>query len=105
MMTTSTLGCTVPDIGRLVNPPQPEDRGGISANRLREATIVSDPADTTEEVWVTIDGDDPPLRTGPCPWTPRIVDSETYGIPSSGDRALLAVSEDNEAWVVSWWPA
>lgn len=86
--------------------------GTVSASpAARLAIIASDPADTTEEVYVTMphfDGTtDHPNGVhlhGPCPWTPRVVDSGHYGIPSRGDRALVAFNEEDEPVIVTWWP-
>jgi hypothetical protein len=72
--------------------------------RLVEGIIVSQPADTTEGVLVRVETFDRTLRYGPCPWAARVVDDSTYAIPSDGDRCLLAVTEENDAWVIQWWP-
>jgi hypothetical protein len=71
---------------------------------LREAVIDSDPADISEAVFAIVPGFADDLRYGPCPWEPRLVDDHEYGTPSTGDRALVAISDEGEAWVVAWWP-
>lgn len=78
----------------------------------RLAVIASTPADTTERVYVTmphVDGS--PTHPngkhlhGPCPWTPRVVDSSHYGIPEKGDLALVTFNEEGEPVIANWWAA
>jgi hypothetical protein len=71
---------------------------------FREATIVSTPADTSEGVMVVIPSFKPHIEHGPCPWSAHFVDGDTYATPSDGDRALVVVSEDQNPWVIEWWP-
>lgn len=70
----------------------------------REAVIDSEPSGPDQAVWVVIPSFDPELRFGPCPWSPMIASGDEYLTPSRGDRALVSVTEEGEAWVVAWWP-
>jgi hypothetical protein len=72
---------------------------------LWSGEIATDPADTTDPVMVRIPAKDEGVyEYGPCPWEPRIVDGDEYGIPSTGDRALIALDEKGDPWIVMWWP-
>lgn len=65
-----------------------------------EAVVRDAPATVDDMMTVTsrsLDGG----RTviGPCPWMPRGVD-----LPLEGDRALVTFTDEEEAWVIAWWP-
>jgi hypothetical protein len=64
------------------------------------ATVLEDVYAFSEGVMVSIyifDGGEMPF--GPCPWMPRGRD-----LPSKGDTALVIMDEEEEAWVIAWWP-
>lgn len=48
--------------------------------------------------------DDEKHRIGPCPWSPRLLDAGHYGVPERGDRCLVAFTEEDEPWIIEWWP-
>ena len=69
--------------------------------------IRSTPTDESDPVMVSIPARDPERRNwlyGPCPWSPRIVSGSQFGWPSQGDVALVVFTEEDEPWVVEWWP-
>lgn len=82
--------------------PPPRDLDDVT---LYEAVLATTPSDTTEQAMVIVPSFSSKHLYGPCPWAPRIVDSDTYATPSKGDRALVAISNEKEVWIVSWWPA
>lgn len=64
------------------------------------ATVLEDVETYSEGVMVSIyifDGGETPF--GPCPWQPRGRD-----MPRKGDTALVIMDEEEEAWVICWWP-
>lgn len=86
--------------------PDPHGRDKRQAaqqfGRLREGVVDSNPADETEEVWVLIPRKDGgKSRYGPCPgWVPRLA-----ALPTKGDRALVGFDDENEPWLLAWWPS
>lgn len=73
-------------------PPQlrNEWRGKFADNILN----FNDPA------YVIIPNLDPNLKIGPCRWQAR--DSAT--LPTRGKDCLVIFDNNNEPWVVAWWP-
>lgn len=71
---------------------------------FREAIVARTPATTTEGLYVTIASFDRTKLWGPAPWSAKVLGPDTYATPSAGDYALVVVSEENEVWVVEWWP-
>lgn len=64
------------------------------------ATVIEDVKGADEGAMVTLymfDGGTIPF--GPCPWMPR----GTLR-PSKGDSALVIIDEQEEAWIINWWP-
>lgn len=41
---------------------------------------------------------------GPCPWTPRPLPDGTVDMPNKGDHALIVLDEEDDAWIITWWP-
>jgi hypothetical protein len=33
-----------------------------------------------------------------------MADTETNTLPKEGDRCLIAIDDDGEAWIIAWWP-
>lgn len=95
----------MPDIGALTRNGDGR-RSPTKDPTHRLATIASDPSNASDPVFVTIKSMDKSetLLWGPCPWAPRILDATTYGLPSKGDMALVVFTEEEEPWVVEWWP-
>lgn len=62
--------------------------------------IASSPPDFTTKVYVTIPDLDPNLKIGPARWQTR----DPVGLPVKGDDCLVILDNDNEPWVVMWWP-
>ena len=88
----------------------PDPRGrpllpSLGGPTVAAAVIASDPADANDEVFVKLPYiDDGKFLHGPCPWMARIVDGANYGIPTTGDRAIVAFTEEKEPWIIMWWP-
>lgn len=40
-----------------------------------------------------------------CYWTPRVDDAGDLVYPIRGDKCLVAISDEEEAWVLVWWPS
>jgi len=54
----------------------------------------------SSDVWVTIPDLDPDTRVGPCHWQSR----NNIDLPDRGDTCLVIFDNDNQPWVVCWWP-
>jgi hypothetical protein len=63
----------------------------------RIAKTLTDFADRAE---VVIPGLDDNIRWKDCRWQAR----NTIDFPQRGDECLVAIDENNEVWVVVWWP-
>lgn len=59
------------------------------------------PADFADRVSVIIPSIDPNLRWEDCRWMSR----NDLDLPNRGDEGLGIFNENNEIWVVAWWPA
>lgn len=97
----------MPDIAELA--PQSLRPGGSKPREAAayRAVVQTTPASAAEAVMVSIPGRDPQRRNwlyGPCPWSPRIVSDSEFGWPSKGDVALVVFTEEDEPWIVEWWP-
>jgi hypothetical protein len=75
---------------------------------LLEATVLSTPA-AGEMLRVEIDSQ--PGHVRDCPWAPRFQTVVTVDgpvvveqLPEPDDAALVAESDEGNAWVVMWWP-
>lgn len=73
-----------------------------------EAIITTEGVNASDDdVYAVQEGFSRDLEEGPCRWSPRV---EVVGgnlqirYPERGDRALLIMSDDNEPWIVEWWP-
>lgn len=74
---------------------------GASPGGLVEATIATTPAGG-EPVDVLIGGD-ARQRTGPCVWTPLVIDGEMF-TPARGDPCFVQKARKGETVVVWWEP-
>lgn len=101
-------GCDVPDISQLASARSVVGSGGESRSANDrpglEAIIASTPADETEPVYVTLENFGEDVLWGPAFWEPIILNPADYAIPSAGDRALVIISNEEEVWIVAWWP-
>jgi len=96
------------DIGDLVADPRgrPRKEEIRRARDLVEGVFSRTPADTMTRCFVTIESFDGGRREfGPCPWSAKILDTDEYGTPEEGDLALVGFNEEDEPWIVEWWPA
>lgn len=71
----------------------------VAKKGFREGKVISSPATLADGVRVSIEESDHRFGYGPCPWMPR-----GDILPQAGDRALLVMSDDNQPWVIAWWP-
>lgn len=83
------------DITDLIPDPTPPN--------VLEGVVANDPADETDDVFVTVDEFDGQQRYGPCPWMPRATDLGPL-FPSRGDSAVLLLTDKGTAVVVHWEP-
>lgn len=68
--------------------------------RIWQAKIAKAPTDFGKRLAVTIPGIDPSLRWEGCRWQSH----NTIDLPARGDDCLVAIDNNNEVWVVCWWP-
>lgn len=71
------------------------DYDSIISGRFNSA-----PASEAEEVMVIIPEFEEHLEWGPCKWMPR-----GATLPEVGDIALICFDQNQQPWVVAWWPA
>lgn len=64
------------------------------------AKIASTPSDFASRVAVTIPGIDPAIGWHNCRWQAR----NDVDLPQRGYDCLVAFDDNNEVWVISWWP-
>lgn len=62
--------------------------------------IATNPPDFGTKVSVVIPGIDNSLRWENCKWQSR----DDVNLPHRGDPCLVAFDDNNEVWVVVWWP-
>lgn len=62
--------------------------------------IASTPVDFASRIAVTIPGIDANLRWRDCRWQAR----NDVDLPQRGYDCLVAIDDNNEVWVVAWWP-
>jgi hypothetical protein len=83
-----------PDLNPNDLPPAP-----VRANVHGDAAAISDP------VYVTIPSfDGGRHKHGPCNWTPRVDASGDVLLPSDGDLCLVVEDEEENPWILVWWP-
>lgn len=71
--------------------------------RIWSALIASNPVDQSDLVSVTIPGlndEGQQLRWESCRWQAR----NDTDVPARGDKCLVIIDDNNEVWVVAWWP-
>jgi hypothetical protein len=71
-----------------------------ASQRVWAATIASTPTDQDKRVSVVIPGLDRTLRWEDCRWQPR----GTADWPERGNQCVVVMDDNNEIWVVVWWP-
>lgn len=70
---------------------------------LFEATFFADVAAVDQPAYLVVPAFDTQQRFGPAPWPTRS-DPGGLVLPSRGDRALVAFGDNDDPWVVMWWP-
>ena len=95
------MGVLGDDYGELSSDPADKaKRAEVRRPRdLLEGRIINSPADTSVGVRVKVRG----VVHGPCVWAAKILDDSHYGIPEEGDMALVALSQEDEPYMVEWW--
>lgn len=68
--------------------------------RIWQATIATAATDLSDRVAVIIPDLDSTLRWENCRWQPR----NDTDLPQRGDDCLAVIDNNNEVWVVTWWP-
>jgi hypothetical protein len=86
----------MPELARFANRRSDEGPTGP----LLSAVVSKAPASLTAPLKVTVPGFDRHRETEIRRWMPR---GETF--PAAGDEALIAIADDQEPWMVAWWPA
>lgn len=62
--------------------------------------IATNPPDFATKVAITIPGIDPNLRWTNCKWQAR----NDIDMPIRGNSCLAIFDDNNQIWVVAWWP-
>ena len=57
-------------------------------------------ASLSARAYVILPDMDPSLQIGPCRWQSR----DAVSLPVRGDDCLVIFDNDNEPWIVAWWP-
>lgn len=68
--------------------------------RIWQGQIATNPVDFSERVSVIIPGLVPSTRWEGCRWQSR----NSVDMPQRGDDCLIMIDNNNELWVVVWWP-
>lgn len=68
--------------------------------RIWAGKIATNATDFEDRVSVVIPGTDATLRWEDCRWQAR----NTVDLPQRGDDCLVAIDDNNEVWVIVWWP-
>lgn len=71
-----------------------------SPQAIWSGLIATTPVDFAETVAVLIPGLSNELQWEECKWQSR----NDIDMPTRGDKCLVAFDENNEIWVVAWWP-
>lgn len=79
--------------------PEGRDGGSFGQATAYIATFTNAPASVDELAEVTVSGLDDQLTYTKVRWMPR-----EGVLPSVGDPALLLFDDDNDPWIVAWWP-
>jgi len=85
-------------IGDLVPDPKKRD---VPLPNVLQGTITKDADDTSSFLFVRPDTEKHVV--GPCRWTAKIIDDETYGIPEKGDKAIVTFTSEGEPVIIEWW--
>lgn len=75
--------------------------GAINTPGGHVGHIVNTPAALGDGVAVVVDGFDPGLKFGPCPWTPKPV-AGGLRFPVEGDVCIVVFPPSGAPWVVDW---
>ena len=63
-------------------------------------TISRDVEDITTRAYVVLPDWDLHLEWGPCKWQSR----DEFTLPNKGDSCLVILDNNEEPWIVAWWP-
>lgn len=81
-----------------------DDPKAKSSKSLWEGVIADDVEAATDDLFVLIPQIDAGKHNrGPCRWTPRPLASGLL-YPNKGDAALVAKDDQDNYWVIAWWP-
>src|SRR5215471_16848375 len=71
-----------------------------SFHRVWSGIVAENAVDTQDRVAVVIPGMDSTIRWEDCRWPTR---SDSTA-PQRGDECVVVVDDNNEMWIVNWWP-
>lgn len=77
-----------------------EISGRPPLQRVWRGIVSNNPVDFASRVSITIPDLDPTLRWEGCRWQSR----NSVDMPHRGDACLAMIDNNNEVWVVCWWP-
>lgn len=72
----------------------------IPMGKIWRAEIASNPDDLSDRVSIIIPDISKGLRFDGLRWQAR----DAVSLPRTGDSCLVVFDNDNEPWVVVWWP-
>lgn len=90
-------------IDALINDDRPQRKritGAAPVATGYAGIILDNPEDVNNAVRVRIPSFSTLHAFGPCPWMPR--DGE---FPSKDDPCLVILDDQENPWIVAWWPA
>ena len=68
--------------------------------RLWQGVIATTPTSFSQRVDVIIPAFDDTLRWQNCRWQAR----NSSDLPAKGNSCLAAIDDNDEVWVIAWWP-
>lgn len=69
-----------------------------------EGRFAKDVTEIDKMATVKISAWSPTSFFGPAPWPTRVDEDGVPVLPSRGDRCLVTISDDEQTWIVAWWP-
>jgi len=78
--------------------------GRSPQTNIMPGTFNDNISSVSDEVFIVVPTFDENQKFGPCRWMPRVDDDGVTVLPQRGDPALLVITDNNDPWVVAWWP-
>lgn len=79
-----------------VDPPE------LHAGAFEGTILTEGISDSSDDLYVRLNGFDREASWGPCPWSPRVDDAGAVMYPNRDDSCLVLVSADEVPWVIAW---